>query len=192
MKNSIPLINDNSNLPIPSIGIDIDKSPKSNAKILSQILALGCVKLVLPDLKIQSFEEISTLRENTKDYVKPFRLKMLELCESLNNNITSETNMKETLKEAKFIVDTKVYPEIIKLEEYIKSKSKSWFKRLIFDFGESVPEITANFSTMTPETALIKFLTKFGAIFVKSLFNIYENNRCLIKNGLYYLLRLKK
>lgn len=117
---------------------------------------------------------------------------MLELCEYLNSSITSETNMKETLKEARFIVDVKVYPEIVKLEEYIKNKSKNWFKRLIFDIGVSVPEISANFITMPPNFDLVASLSKVGAVFIQSLFNIYEDKRSLVKNGFYYLLKLKK
>lgn len=191
LKNNIPLINDEPSLPVPGIDLIEQDGLNSNAKILSQILTVECVKLMLPNINISSFKEIDTLRKRTKEYTKPFRLCILELAEYLNEKITSEMNYEEVKKEAKFIVDTKVYPQLEELRELIKSKSRSWFGRLIFDVGQAVPEISLNFASVDPQEALGKALSKIGSVFVKSVFDIFTKRKQIISNGLYYLLRIE-
>ncbi len=191
LKNQIPLLSDDPRLPMPVNDSVAYENFKSNAKMLSQILAIECVKLILPDLEPLSFEEIAKLRDKTKDYAKPFRLEMLKLSEFLNQAIVTEMDNKEIIKEAKFIVDTKVCPKLEDLDELIKNKSKIWFKRIIFDIGKLIPEISANFSSLPPEAALIKALTKIGATFIGSIFDHVNSNRQLMKDGLYYLLKIK-
>lgn len=191
LEHQIPLISDDPYLPIPGTGSMAHSTAKSNAKILSQILAIECIKLILPNLKLLKFEEIFNLREKTRDYIKPFRLEMLKLSEFLNEAIDSKMNNEEIIEEAKFIVDTKVYPKIEKLDKLIRNKSKSWFRRFIFNTGKLIPEISANFSSLPPEAAFIKALTKIGASLIGSVFDQLNSNRQLIKNGLYYLLKIR-
>lgn len=190
IKNNIPLINDELGLPVPGIKSISKDAFKSNASLLMQILAIECIKFVFPNIKISSFEELSILRNKTKKYVKQFRLKVLELVEYLNYAITTKMGYEEVKREAKFIVDTKVYPELEELKELLKNKSKRWFGRLIFNISESAPEISLNFASMSTQEALGKTLNKLGAIFVKSIFNNISENKQIIKNGLYYLLKI--
>lgn len=186
--NEIPLINDNPNLPIPGLG---GANPKSNAKILSTILAIECINFVLPNLRPLKPDEIVEFREQTIEYVKPFRMTMLKLSKELNSMITSEMDIEGIQKEARFLIETTVYPELEELKQVIQDPAKPWHKRAI-SLAKSTPELVTNFLTMPKTFASLKLFSKL----ITELFGITEeeiDKKGKIKrSGLTYLLRLKE
>jgi len=95
VKNELLLLNDNPMLPVPALG---NVSPENNAKMLSVILAIESVKMVLPKLKALTPQEIMEFREQTREYVRPFRLGMLRLSKDLNSAIRSDMDLGEVQK----------------------------------------------------------------------------------------------
>jgi hypothetical protein len=143
VKNQIPLINDNPHLPVPGIPGDA----KGNAKVLATILAIESIKLVLPKIKALSPPELKDFRAETATHVRPFRLAMLKLARELNAAIKSEMTLSDVQKEAKFLVETTVYPELMELEKIIHDPGKPWYRRAV-DLAKSAPELATNFITM--------------------------------------------
>ncbi|WP_206460544.1 hypothetical protein [Anaerovorax sp. IOR16] len=164
---------------------------KSNAKILSTILAIESVKLLLPELKAMMPKDIAEFREETKQYIKPFRLSMLKLSKELNAAINSDMEIEDIQREAKFIVDTTVYPELEELKMVLKDKTKPWFKRAI-DLAKDAPELVTNFTTLPPEMAIAKLLAKMGYNMVNAGLEAEFNHRKNIRTGLTYLLKINK
>jgi hypothetical protein len=187
-RNGLPLINDNPMMPIPSLG---GLDAKSNAKILSTILAVESVKLVLPELKVMMPKDIAEFREETKDYIKPFRLSMLKLSKELNAAINSDMSIEEIQKEAKFIVDTTVYPELEELKLTLRDNTKPWFRKAI-DLAKVAPELITNFSTLPPELAIARLLSKIGYALIDVGLDAESKHREITRTGLAYLLKINK
>lgn len=187
-KHGLPLINDNPNLPVPALG---GVSPKNNAKILSTILALESVKLALPQLKELKPQEIMEFRYDTREYVKPFRLAMLRLSKELNAAINSEMEISEIEKEARFLVETTVYPELEELEKFITDPAKPWYKRVI-DLAKTAPELVSNFFTMPKHLAIAKLLEKCVLTLTGLVEDELDKQSSSKARGFYYLLRIKQ
>jgi hypothetical protein len=184
MKHNTPLVND-SGLPVPGLPL----SPKDNAKLLATILAIESVKLALPKLKPLMPKELVEFRAETSQYVKPFRVAMLRLAKDLNAALESDMKLHDVQKQAQFLVETTVYPELCELEAMLTDPSKSWRKRVI-ELARSAPELLTNFATMPKNVALAKAI---GAI-AKALADVRDEqldreNR-LARSGIYYLLKL--
>jgi len=188
VKNDLPLINDNPTLPVPGLG---SATPKNNAKLLSTILAIECINVVLPKLKALTPKEIKEFREETRQFVKPFRLAMLKLSKDLNTMIKSDTRLQDIQKEAQFLVETTIYPELEELKEIIHNPSKPWYKRAV-DLARSAPELVSNFISMPKNLAIAKILAEIASALAdlrdEQLDKEHKMNRC----GLYYLLRIKE
>ena len=188
IKNGLPLINDNPTLLVPALG---NFDAKNNAKLLSMILTIESIHMVLPNLKLLSPQEIMEFREQTKDYVKPFRLAMLKLSKDLNVAIKSDTNMKEVQKEAQFLVETTVYPELEELKEIIHDSSKPWYRRVV-DLGQSTPELFSNFISMPTNLAIATLLAKISSTLADLRDEQLDKEHQMKRGGFYYLLKIKE
>lgn len=186
MKNQIPLINDNPNMPVPALG---GVSPKSNAKILSTIMALESVKMVLPNLKELRPDEIAEFRLEANDYIRPFRNAMLRLSKDLNFAINADMSMDEIQNEARFICDTLVYPELEELRRYINDPTQPWYSRLV-DLAKASPEIISSFFTMPTSIAVAQLIQK--ACFALAGVTVEKLNKgdTATTRGYYYLLKI--
>jgi hypothetical protein len=184
-KKGLPLINDNPRMPMLSLGgLDI----KCNAKLLSTILAIECVNFVLPKIKPMRPNEIAEFREETKNYVKPFRMSMLKLSKELNVVIKSTISIEEIQKEARFLVETTVYPELEELRKAIQDPGKPWFSKA-FDLVKDTPELVTNFATLPLNIAIAKVLVKLGSVFADIGESQSEKEK-KARSGITYLLKL--
>ncbi|HNX29468.1 MAG TPA: hypothetical protein PKN87_08690 [Syntrophomonadaceae bacterium] len=185
-RNQIPLINDNPALPIPSLG---NADVKSNAKLLATILALESVKLALPNLKSLTPEQIVEFRHEFKEYIKPFRLSMLRLSSDLNGALHSGMELEDVQNEAKFLVETKVYPDLEELKEYLSTPSKPWYSRL-FDNTKNIPELVVNLFTMPTSLVIAQLLSKISSTAVDIACEKLDRKYQTKQSGYAYLLKI--
>jgi len=187
-KHGLPLINDNPSLPVPGLpGVDAT----ANAKLLATILSIESVHLAIPKLKALSPQEISEFREQTAQYVKPFRWAMLRLAKDLNAAIKSDMTLAEVQKHAQFIVETTVFPELQELEKVMHDPGKPWYRRAV-DLAKSAPELVAGFSTMPLGLAFAKVFAKVAESLADLRDEQLEKERKLGRAGLHYLLKLRE
>jgi len=184
-KYNIPLVNDHPELPMPFVSTNA----KSNAQALSTYLALEAIKIVFPHLGALSPEEIVRVRESLKDDLIPFRMKMLALSKQLNEAISSHSSIQEIQKEAKFIVDTTIRPEIENVKRAINDASKSWCTRLI-NLAANGIELLGNFATINPLMVFAKVFARIGQELTEIRDEQKNKNSLLIGSGLSYLIKL--
>lgn len=188
VKNELLLLNDNPMLPVPALG---NVSPENNAKMLSVILAIESVKMVLPKLKALTPQEIMEFREQTREYVRPFRLAMLRLSKDLNSAIRSDMDLGEVQKAANFLVETTVYPELEELRKIIHDSGKPWYRRAV-DLAKSAPELASNFISMPKHLAIAHLLAKIASALVDLQDDRLRKESKMLRSGLYYLLKVEK
>lgn len=188
INHGIPLLNDDPGLPVPALG---NTSPMCNAKLLSTILSIECVKFLIPNLKALNPEQIVEFREQTAQYIKPFRLKMLKLAKDLNSAIDLNMSLPDVAKEARFLVETTVYAEIEELRQALIDPQKPWHQRAI-DFAKSIPELAICFASMPLNVAIANSLVSIAAILGDSQDNMRNRQRKITQSGMYYLLRLEE
>lgn len=187
VKNGLLLVNDNPHLPIPSIG---SASVKSQATVLSTVLALESVRFTLPSFQPLSFEEIAELRTETREFVRPFRRGMVRLSRDLNAALLSDASIEDVQKEAKFLVETAVMPQLEELREELVKPTWPWHRRLV-DFGRAAPELIGNFATLPTALASAKLLAQLANVLADVRDVELEREGASRRTGLHYLLKLQ-
>lgn len=186
-KHNISLLNDFPELPVPCV----PHSPKSNAKALSTYLALESVNMVLPKIGPVHPEQLLEIRSDLQSDLASFRLTMLKLSKELNEMISLKSAWQEIQKEAKFLAETTVVPELENLRKSINDTGKPWHKRLV-DMTLDAPELIGNFTMMLPHQALIQVFKRIGQEIKEIYDDQIEKNRILIGSGLSYLIKLQQ
>jgi hypothetical protein len=171
-------------LPVPSTG-----NAKNNTKALAAIMAVECVRLVLPSVPpVLHPRDIGEMRSELRAHLRPFRLALLRLAGELNGLITADASPRDVQAAARVLAETKVYPELQGLRDEIERASKPYFKRTIGVF-KAAPELAQAFSTMSPSLAVARVLGKLlGGL--ESIADDQKKGEHLKRSGLYYLLRL--
>lgn len=188
IKNGVPLVSDNPRFPVPTLG---GLSPKDNAKLLSTILAIEAVNLLLPPVKELTCEQILEFREETREFVKPFRVAMIRLSKELNAAINSEISLSEVKRAARFIVETTVQPELAEFKAVINDPSKPWYGRVV-DLAKSAPGLLANFSSMPANLALANVLAKIVGTLADLRDEQLEKEKKMKRSGFYYLIKIEE
>jgi hypothetical protein len=183
-RNGLPVVNDDGMLPVPSTG-----NAKNNTKALAAIMAVECVRLVLPSVPpVLHPRDIGEMRSELRAHLRPFRLALLRLAGELNGLITADASPRDVQAAARVLAETKVYPELQGLRDEIERASKPYFKRAIGVF-KTAPELAQAFSTMSPSLAVARVLGKLlGGL--ESIADDQNKREHLKRSGLYYLLRL--
>lgn len=182
-RNSLPVINDDGLLPVPSSG-----NARNNTKALASIMTLECVKLVVPNMPVLQPRDIAEMRSELKPLLKPFRSALLRLAGDLNALLTSETSASEVQRTARTLAETKVYPELRELRSSLEAAAKPFLKRAMGVFKEA-PDIAQAFSTLPLPLATAKALGKVLGM-LGDVFDDSGSNERLKRTGFYYLLRL--
>src|SRR5205814_7094374 len=94
-------------------------------------LTMESVSLVLPRLKPLQPAALRDFREELAPYVKPFRLAMLKLSKELNGAIQGGCSLAEVQKQARFLVQTDLYPKLTELDAVIQNLHKHWYRRAV-------------------------------------------------------------
>jgi hypothetical protein len=186
-KNQIPLVNDDPRLPIPGVPGDA----KNNAKLLATILTIESVKLALPKLRPLTAAELRDFRGETSTYVKQFRLAMLRMAKDLNSAIASDMTLEEVQKQARFLVETTVYPELRELERIIHDPGKPWYRRAV-DLAKDAPELMTNFAVLPKNVALAKLLARLVGVLADLRDEQRDAEHKLGRAGLHFLLKLRQ
>ena len=187
-RSGLPLINDVSGMPVPGFP-EVD--PKANARLLATILTMESVNLVLPKIAPLEPAALGDFREQLAPHLKPFRVAMLKLAKDLNAAIEAGASLTEVQKQAKFLVETEVYPKLAELDAAIKDPAKHWYRRMI-DIAKAVPELAANFLTMPRSLAIAKFLGNAASVLGDTRDSQLSREQQTTRSGLYYLLKLRK
>jgi len=187
-RNGCVLVNDNPNLPMPGIG---GADVKANAKQLATLMALESVNFVLPNIRPLSFAELAEFRAETKDLVQPFRLAMLQLSKELNGAIQSDASLSEVKKEARFIAETTVAPELERLKAELARPSKPWYRWAV-DLVTPLPVIVGAFATMPTDIAIAIAMAKVAKFLAKVRDSQLEHEGIGKRGGFHYLLRIER
>jgi len=187
-RNGYVLVNDDPNLPMPGIG---GADLKANAKQLATMMALESVNFVLPNIRPLSLPELAAFRAETKDLVQPFRRAMLRLSKDLNAAILSDASLSDVKREARFIAETMVAPELEQLKAELARPSQPWYRRVV-DLATVAPAIVGAFATMPTGLAIAKALAKATKILADIRDSQLEHEGIGKRGGFHYLLRIER
>jgi hypothetical protein len=186
-EHGIPVINDTPQLPIPGVPGDA----KANAKLLAMIMAMEAIRMVLPKIKALRPDALREFRQETAQYVRPFRLAMLRLARDLNAALSSDAPLAEVQQQAKFLAETTIYPTLRELDAEITNPAKPWYRRAV-DLARSAPELAASFLTLPKHLAWAKVLGEVAKTLADLRDDQLDKEHKLERSGLHYLLRLKE
>ncbi len=82
-RNQIPLINDNPHFPVLALG---GETAKNNAKLLASVVAMECVSIALPKIRVLTPDEIIEFRAENSAHLAGFRTAMLAYAWELSTN----------------------------------------------------------------------------------------------------------
>ena len=185
-RRQLPLINDLPWLPVPGVPGDA----KGNAKLLATILTIESIALVLPTIKPLKPEALRDFREELAPNVRPFRLAMLKLTKELNALIEADATLPEVQKQARFLVQTDVFPKLAELDAFIQNPKKHWYRRAV-DLAKEAPELAANFAKYRTPVALAKLIARFAETLRDVRDEQLSAHDQIARSGLYYLLKVK-
>jgi hypothetical protein len=185
-RTGISLLSDIPGLPIPGLEVN---SPAEDAKALSAILAMGCVKIALPAFPQLSPRNLMEFRAENKETLRAFRRSMLRYAADLKEKIRDAT-WEELEAATKFFVATEIVPVLDELKATMDGPARPWFKRAI-DLIRVVPSFTVAFMSMDTRAAIAKVLVTYAAQFFVEATAKGEQRETLKRSGLYYLLRLQ-
>jgi hypothetical protein len=94
-------------------------------------------------------------------------------------------------KNAKFLVETTIVPELSNLNKAINDIGKPWHQRLV-NVTLDAPELIGNFFTMLPQKALLEVFKRINQE-IKEMYDEHiQKNRLIIGSGLSYLMKLQE
>ena len=182
LKYDLPLVTDIPQMPSPVS----HEAPAARA--LAFALALAAVKMVLPKIKAVHPEQILEARSALRSELLPFRAAMLRLSSDLRQALGAGEGMDALAKEARFLVETRVLPELEVLRARLEDKRGYWRERLV-DLTMASPEISQYWASSTPGTALARTLGRVMEVFQKARKESRESMTEAKTKGLTYLLQ---
>lgn len=180
-KHGIPLINDNPHLPVPALD---GEAARNNTKLLTAIMAMECVKLVLPEIGGLQPKQLLEARAELAPYLRPFRLAMLQLASKVNAEIDVKSDQRDIMEAARFIIETDVYPTLVELKNELNKPSRGWIERA-WDSTKKIPLIVAAYAQFDPRITVPALLILFGD-WIRENFKKEKP-----RSNLYYLLKLE-
>ena len=94
-------------------------------------------------------------------------------------------------KEAKFLVETRIYPELVHLEGKLKNPAKHWYRRAA-DLAKETPELISNFFALPTSMALAKVFAKLAGVLADVRDEQRAGEEQIARSGLNYLLKLRR
>jgi hypothetical protein len=185
-RRGLVIVNDDPSLPV----LGVPASFKADARGLATTLALEAVSLTLPALPKLTFEQIAELRSETRDDTKTFRRAMLRLSRDLNAALLSNASLQDVQREARFLVETSVLPELAEIRESLAKPSKPWYRRAT-DLATSVPELVGNFATLPTSMATARLLAALANLLADVRDGQLEASGVAKRGGLHFLIRVQ-
>ncbi len=112
-------------------------------------------------------------------------LAMLRLAKDLNAVLTSDMQSEDIQKQARFLAETSVYPQLHDLA-VLNDPGKPWYKRVV-DLAKAAPELATNFATMPSGFAFAKLLGKIANTLADARDEQLDKEGRLVRSGIYYL-----
>jgi hypothetical protein len=188
-KHGLPFINDDPDLPVPSLGSQEHR--KNNARILSIIMAIECVKLTLPRVPVLMPAQLAEFREQVRPHVRPFRRGMLEAAKELNAAIESGASDEDVQIAAEFIAKTHVVPRIEELRDALSHAAPSW-KKTVAEMGVAIGSLVPTFANIDPRAGTSFGLAALAGVMLKREVTTQMKRADLRRSPHYYLLRLEE
>jgi hypothetical protein len=185
-KRGIPLLSDIPGLPVPGLE---EAAVKSDARTLSAILSIECLKLALPEIPLLRPEDLIEFRAENVEALRAFRRSMLRYAADLNGKLRSVAP-DEVQAATQFFVQTELVPALDELRATMEGPARPWHKRAI-DLFRVVPVLAGAFMTMNEHAAIAKVLTTYAGQFFTEIMAKGDQRETLKRSGLYYLLRLR-
>lgn len=182
----LPVISDDPSFPLPALPIG---AVKNHTKLLTSILAIECVKLVLPRVPILLPSDLAELRAETASLVKPFRLELLRLAVELNTMLASDATLSELQRTAQLVAETRVYPQLEEVRATVENPAKPWHKRAVALFND-VPELAHSFVSEPKHIAIAKTMRKVMTVFADLRDERLDAANQRSRHNFQYLLRL--
>jgi hypothetical protein len=158
---------------------------KHNAKLLSTIMAMECVRLVLPEVGELQPREILEAREELSKYIRPFRISLLRLAKELNSTIEGSDDPGEIVRAAEFIAQTEVLPSLLELKNELAKPRKGWASRS-WELTKKVPNLAAAYATFNLQEAIPKTIEALGDWLIAGF------SEKKPRSDFYYLLKLEE
>lgn len=186
-RSGLPLINDQTGLPIPEPRPD---AFKNNVRALSAVAAIQCVAMALPHVKALNPEQIMEMRAEFQPYIKPFRRAVLKLAGQLNSAISEKADLKDIEAAARALVETEVRPQLLEMKDAVEKPARGLYEKS-FDLAKQTPELVSSFMSMPLSVSIAKALIGVAGLLVKFHGDAAENAK-YARSGYYYLLKISK
>ena len=160
------------------------------AKNLSKPLAIDCINLVLPSIKVESPEDILELREKLKKQIIPFRMMTQKLATDLRTMLKDNYSIDNIRKESQFIVETKIEPALQDLKRKVELENDSFFIKLFGRTLSWIPLVGQIFFAPSPEK-FFKLVAKVSRD-TTALINEINNGELSREPGLSFLLGISE
>jgi hypothetical protein len=163
------------------------KTPRFNSSMQkSHELGISVFEYTLPDVSNLSFEEILELREELKDLLENYRLKMWELARFIELE-PCDVNFESAVKE---VIENRVVPEVKDLINKLK-QSRNKFLRSVAEKIIFLPPITILASSINNFPYILFFSTL--AVLGFEIYDFIDFNKKIVKsNGLSFILKVGK
>ena len=183
-ENKLILVSDNSNISVPFLSENI-----KNVKLLTSILAQECVKIMIPDCRVATPQEILEIREKLNDTLIPFRLSLQKLSKDLRKALDSNVDIEQIHQEAKFIAESSIEPAVYELRRNIEKSDSKIFNKVFGKVLSWIPFIAKAYAIPTPDN-LLGVAKKIGAD-SNALLDAVDDISFARNQGLSFLLKVE-
>lgn len=181
----IPIINDVPELGVPGLPGEVT----DDAKTLASILAVECVRFVLPSIPPIDIYDLLDFRDEMKPHVEQFRLVLLRLARQLNMLIQEGASASEIQRKARFVVETDINPLLIELRNFAESPDRPWYRKAI-DWVRPGAQLLGSYYTVPQSAPLADTLTQYGGLFASEVAGARDKQSAIKRSPMYYLLRI--
>lgn len=147
--NELILISDRSNISVPFLSEN-----HKNVKLLTSVLAEECVKIMIPDCRQATPDEILEIRSKLNDNLLPFRMTLQKLTGDLRGALEADINIDDLKGEAKFIVESQIEPQLYELKQAIERSNSKVMNNVFGKFLNWIPYIAKAYVMPTPDNIL--------------------------------------
>jgi hypothetical protein len=117
-------------MPVPELS-----RVSSSVRQLTAILADECIRIVLPQCEAIRPSELLEVREALSDQLVPFRMSMQRLTKELRAALSTDAELPDVWREARFVAESEVQPAVHELARRVKQEKDRLLSRV---FGKVV------------------------------------------------------
>ena len=185
----LPLINDIQMLGVPNIKV---KDLKYDASTLASVLAVECIKFILPQVPLLDITELLDFRDRMAPYTKPFRISLIKIAGLLNQELEGISDFNELSEAAQFIIETEIQPQLIELKEFAESPLRPWYKNILKVGKPLAAQLSSGFWSVPLEVHMGKVLKEYFSLSITDEVTRKQKDKIIKRNPLYYLLQIEQ